>query len=143
MWADAQRDGRPAEYIYSTYGALCESSLGLIPFIVPRRKVWLRPAAGVPCSNAAIYENARLGRKVNIACDKFSSGGKSVYMIMVIIFSPKNCVLNILIYRYCGRGCQLFLIPLMIGQNVALLTGFSYAFLADSCAYLRAKLMEK
>jgi len=32
-------------------GALCESSV--IPFSVPRRKVWLTPAAGVPCSNAA------------------------------------------------------------------------------------------
>ena len=32
-------------------GAACESSV--IPFLVPRRKVWLRPAAGVPCSNPA------------------------------------------------------------------------------------------
>jgi len=32
-------------------GALCESSV--IPFLVPRRKVWLTPAAGVPCNNAA------------------------------------------------------------------------------------------
>jgi len=32
-------------------GALCESSV--IPFLVPRRNVWLMPAAGVPCSNAA------------------------------------------------------------------------------------------
>ena len=31
-------------------GALCESSV--IPFLV-RHKVWLTPAAGVPCSNAA------------------------------------------------------------------------------------------
>ena len=32
-------------------GALCESSV--IPFLVPRRKVWLTPAAGLPYSNAA------------------------------------------------------------------------------------------
>ena len=32
-------------------GALYESSV--IPFLVPRRKVWLTPTAGVPCSNAA------------------------------------------------------------------------------------------
>jgi len=32
-------------------GALCESSV--IPFLVSRRKVWLRSAAGVPCSNGA------------------------------------------------------------------------------------------
>jgi len=32
-------------------GALYESSV--ISFLVPRRKVWLTPAAGVPCSNVA------------------------------------------------------------------------------------------
>jgi len=32
-------------------GALCESPV--IQFPVARRKVWLMPAAGVPCSNAA------------------------------------------------------------------------------------------
>jgi len=42
MWADAKRDGRPA--------APCESSV--IPFRVPRRKLWLTPTARVPCSNA-------------------------------------------------------------------------------------------
>jgi len=31
-------------------GVLCESCV--IPFLVPRRKVWLTPADGVPCSNA-------------------------------------------------------------------------------------------
>jgi len=35
----------------NTGGALCKSSV--IPFLVPQRKVWLMPAAGVPCSNAA------------------------------------------------------------------------------------------
>jgi len=32
-------------------GALCESCV--IPFLVLRRKVWLTPAAAMPCSNAA------------------------------------------------------------------------------------------
>jgi len=32
-------------------GTLCESSV--IPCLVPCRKVWLTPVAGVPCSNAA------------------------------------------------------------------------------------------
>jgi len=32
-------------------GAVCESLV--IQFLVPRRKIWLTPAAGVPCSNAA------------------------------------------------------------------------------------------
>jgi len=30
--------------------AFCESSV--IPFLVPRRKVWLTPTTRVPCSNA-------------------------------------------------------------------------------------------
>jgi len=38
MWANAQRDGRPAEY---RWRALSQ-----------RRKVWLTPNTGVPCSNA-------------------------------------------------------------------------------------------
>ena len=32
-------------------GAVYESSV--IPFLATRRKVWLTPTAGVPCSNAA------------------------------------------------------------------------------------------
>jgi len=35
----------------NTGGAHCECSV--IPFLVPCRKVWLMPAAGVPCFNAA------------------------------------------------------------------------------------------
>jgi len=42
-----QRDGRPADI----GGVLCESSV--ILFLVRRRKVWLMPCAGVPCSKAA------------------------------------------------------------------------------------------
>ena len=36
-------------------GALCGSSV--IPLLVPLRKVWLLPAAGLPCSNAAKTRN--------------------------------------------------------------------------------------
>ena len=31
--------------------AVCESSV--LPFLVPRRNIWLTPTAGMPCSNAA------------------------------------------------------------------------------------------
>jgi len=55
-------------------GALCESSV--IPLLVLRRKVWLTPAAGVPCSNAAIYENARLARS----------------KILSAVKSPRKCI---------------------------------------------------
>ena len=65
-------------------GALCESSV--IPFLVPRRKVWLRPAAEVPCSNTAnIYDNGRLGCKVNFARSKIPPGGKS----------PQKCIYSV------------------------------------------------
>ena len=48
MWADAQRDGRPAEYSWRPLRKFHNS----IAYI-PRRKVWLTPAAELPCSNAA------------------------------------------------------------------------------------------
>ena len=38
-------------------GVFCESSV--IPFLVPRRKIWLTSAAGVPCSNAAKTHKTR------------------------------------------------------------------------------------
>jgi len=44
MWANAQRDDRPAEYRWR-------------PPSVQRRKVWLTPTTTVPCSNAAKTRN--------------------------------------------------------------------------------------
>ena len=58
MWADAQRDGRPAEYRWRPLQKFRNST--------PQSLA--HPAAGVPCSNAATIwenENARLARKVN------------------------------------------------------------------------------
>jgi len=52
-------------------GALCESSV--IPFFVPRRKVWLTPAAGVPCSNAA-----NIGERKTSTQSEFCTGQNSV-----------------------------------------------------------------
>ena len=43
MWANAQRDGHPAEYVAA---------------YVQRRKVWLMPTTRLPCSNAAVTRNA-------------------------------------------------------------------------------------
>jgi len=43
MWADAQLMAA----LPNIGGALCESSV--IPFLLPRRIVWLTPAAGVAC----------------------------------------------------------------------------------------------
>jgi len=47
MWADAQHDGRPAEYRLHPLWKFHNSIFVLC------HKVWLRPAAGVLCSNAA------------------------------------------------------------------------------------------
>jgi len=45
MWADANvMVARP-----NIGGLLCESSV--IPFLVPRREVWLTPTTQVPCSS--------------------------------------------------------------------------------------------
>jgi len=49
MWAYAQRDGRTAEYRWRPV----RNFRKIISFLVPRRKDWLTPAAGVPCSNTA------------------------------------------------------------------------------------------
>jgi len=47
MWADAQCDGRPAEYGWCPLRKFRNSS----PCTTTQS--WLRPSAGVPCSNAA------------------------------------------------------------------------------------------
>ena len=52
--------------------AFCQSSV--IPFLVPRRKVWLTECRAV---TLPIWEKARLVRKVNFAPGKIPSGGKS------------------------------------------------------------------
>ena len=65
-------------------GALCESCV--IPFLVPRRKVWLTPAAGVPCSNAAnVGVRKTWTYKVNFARGEILSGGKS----------PRKCIYSV------------------------------------------------
>ena len=56
MWAYAQRDGR----LGNIGGALLKmtrSESYVIPFLVPRHKVWLTPTARVPCSNDANIEH--------------------------------------------------------------------------------------
>ena len=53
MWACAQRDGRPGNIGGGRPLLKMTSKSSVIPFHVPRRKVWLTPTAQVPCSNAA------------------------------------------------------------------------------------------
>ena len=56
-------------------GALCESSVHVIPFLVPRR-FGSRPLVDCRAVTLPIYENARLGLEVNFAPDKIPSGSK-------------------------------------------------------------------
>ena len=85
MWADAQRQNVMAAQP-NVGGALCESSV--IPFLLPRHKVWLTAAARVPCSNN-IGERIRLGRKVNFAVGKISLGGK-YHQNVYIVYQPRR-----------------------------------------------------
>jgi len=57
---------------------VCESFV--IPVLVPRCKVRLTPAAGVPCSNAANKGECKIGCEVNFAPDKSPPGGQSSRM---------------------------------------------------------------
>jgi len=61
-------------------GGLCESSA--IPFLVPRRKVWLTAAAQVPCSNAANIGERKTWTQSEFCSWKNSVRGKS----------PQKCI---------------------------------------------------
>jgi len=78
MWADANvMTAQP-----NIGGALCESSV--IPLLVPRRKVCRGLLLECRAVTLSVYENARLGRKVNFARSKIPSGGnspKNVYIV--------------------------------------------------------------
>ena len=67
----------------SISGALYKSSV--ISFLVPRRKAWLRPLLEYRAVTLPIYENARIGRKVNFAPGKIPSEGKS----------PRKCIRHV------------------------------------------------
>ena len=64
-------------------GALCESSV--IPFLVPHCKVWLTPAAGVPCSNAANIGERKTLMQSEFCTLQNSVGGKS----------PRKCIYSV------------------------------------------------
>ena len=76
MWADAQRDGCPAKYRWR----LSESSV--MPFVVPHRKVWPMPAAGVPFSNAANIGERKTWTQSEFCTLQNSARGKS----------PQKCI---------------------------------------------------
>jgi len=64
-------------------GALCESSVN--PFLVPRRKLWLTPAAGLPCSNAANTAERKTWTYSEYCTGQNSDRGKS----------PRKCIYSV------------------------------------------------
>jgi len=79
MWADAQRDGHPAEYRWHPLQEFRNS----IPCTTPQSLADV--AGGVPCINTANIGERRPRRKVNFARGKIPSGGKS----------PQKCIYRV------------------------------------------------
>ena len=68
-------------------GALCESSV--IPFLVPRRKVWLMPAVGVPCSNAGNIGERKTWTHSEFCTWQNSVGGATALENVYEMYQPK------------------------------------------------------
>jgi len=80
-WANAQRDGRPAEYRWRRLRKFRNS----IPCTTPQSLANAGCWSTVQKRCQYMYENARLGRKVNFAPGKIPSGGKS----------PRKCIYSV------------------------------------------------
>ena len=68
-------------------GAVCESSI--IPFLVPRRKVWLTPTGRVPCSNAADIGERKTWTQSEVCTWQHSIRGQKP-LKMYIVYQPKR-----------------------------------------------------
>jgi len=89
MWADAQRDGRPAEYRWH-------------PLLNAAKFGW-RPLLECHAVTLSIQENARLGRKVNFAPGKIPLLGKSPRKCIYIAHQPMrrpNIVQSLVGFRW-------------------------------------------
>jgi len=103
MWADAQHEGRPADYIG---GALCESSV--TPLLVPCCKVWLMPAAGVLCNNAANIEGKTWMQSEFYTSQKFRQGARAPKNVYTV-YQPRrwpNVVQSLVERRHCSNEAK-------------------------------------
>jgi len=71
MWADVQRDGRPVEYRWRP--------------LLNAAKFGRRPLLHCRAVTLPIYENAKLGRKVNFAPGKIVLGARTAKCIYSIL----------------------------------------------------------
>jgi len=77
MWANAQRDGRPAEYRWR----LCAQP----------RKVWLAPTAQVPCSNATKIPERKTWRMQSEFCTwQNSLTGQEPPENVYVVYQPRR-----------------------------------------------------
>ena len=89
MWANAQRDGRPAEYRWRP--------------LVQRRKVWLTPTTRVPCSNAAKTRNQLKFPGVPQTNETISAAGGPKFTILWR-HVEKILLINNIFFRLSIRG---------------------------------------
>jgi len=86
MWADAKRDGRPADYRWRPLQKFCNS------IHVPRRKVWLTLAAGVRAQGSQYRRTQDLDGKWTLHQAKLRQGAKdpeNVYIVCQCRRRPK------------------------------------------------------
>jgi len=69
-------------------GGLCESSV--IPFLVLRRKVWLTPAAGVPCINAANIRERKTWTQSEFRTWQNSFRAEAPKNVYILFTSPED-----------------------------------------------------
>jgi len=96
MWADAQLDGRPAEYRWRP----CEISV--IPFLVWRRKLSLTPTARVPWSNATNIGERKSWTQSEFCTWQNSLRGKS----------PGKCIYSLSAQETAERRAKFGWLPL-------------------------------
>jgi len=85
-------------------GALCKSSV--ILFLVPRRKVWLTPAAGVPCSNAANIGERNAGTQIECCIRQNSVKGQETPEMYILCTSPGDGQTSRKVWLASGERCQ-------------------------------------
>jgi len=85
--ADAERDGRPAEYRWRSV-----RKFRVIPFLVARRNFRLTPAAPVPCSKAANIEERKTWTQREVRTWKNSVRGQEPpkMYIYYIVYQPRR-----------------------------------------------------
>ena len=102
MWANAHRDGCPAEYRWRPLRKF------VIPFLVRCRKVWLTSAVGVSCSNTANIGECTFRRRVKFAHGKILSGQ-----------DPQKCIYSVPAQETAKRRAKFAWPPV---RNIAAVT---------------------